>query len=328
MPDQNNSPVTPIPEITPQNTDLDSTIDTSQSVLPPVPALAASVNLEVVQSQVTAMLLAIEPELRRALLNEKPIELKSDRSLVTEFDKMVERVVTAELLNVIPGSVVLGEEADKGSEAENRKVFESEYVWVIDPIDGTTNFAYGLPLCGVSLGLMRREPEGLRAVHGAILLPGSCELITLEGDKVVHHCLRFGEKKEVSSTQGLGPDAHRPIFYSEVIPTLDVLQQGLDMARFRYVGASALNLTFCALGRGSGTATRACFWDFAGGIALAEKAGLTVRDVETGLPKTHYNADDFVLEGQKCWKLKTAILACRDHELESVRAAFGFTFKQ
>ncbi len=87
--------------------------------------------------------------------------IKADGSLVTEADKLIEQLVRERLYTRYPDHHVYGEEAPPAGPAD------SPFKWFIDPIDGTNNFACGLPLWGVSVGLFR---EGVPCV-GAFNMP-------------------------------------------------------------------------------------------------------------------------------------------------------------
>src|SRR5687768_3180517 len=70
-------------------------------------------------------------------------ELKADRSYVTNVDREVERLIRSRLEAEFPGCGYYGEET-------GRERLDEEWIWVVDPIDGTTNFVHGLPIWGVS----------------------------------------------------------------------------------------------------------------------------------------------------------------------------------
>ena len=76
------------------------------------------------------------------------VRKKGDRDLVTDVDLRIQREVTSYLTRAAPHIAVLGEES-----TEQPEVAGAEYLWVLDPIDGTSNFVHGLPLCTVSLAL-------------------------------------------------------------------------------------------------------------------------------------------------------------------------------
>ena len=79
------------------------------------------------------------------------IEYKTNESnLVTEIDKSSEKLITDFIKKEYPSHRILAEE---GSGVKN----DSEYIWVVDPLDGTTNFAHGLPIFSVSIGLQKNN---------------------------------------------------------------------------------------------------------------------------------------------------------------------------
>ena len=123
---------------------------------------------------------------RQALL----IEMKENHTPVTIADKKTEEMIRSELQKTFPGHGIIGEEfGEEGSDAE--------YVWTIDPIDGTRSFIRGIPLFGTLLGLMRRgEP-----VVGVMVLPALDETyIAAKG--LGAYC--DGIQLHVSSTAALG----------------------------------------------------------------------------------------------------------------------------
>src|SRR5579883_1358632 len=85
-------------------------------------------------------------------------ELKADQSLVTNVDRAVEELVRREVAARFPGDTVYGEE-------QGGDPLASERTWVVDPIDGTTNMVFGLPVWGVSIGLAIAGEPALGAFH-------------------------------------------------------------------------------------------------------------------------------------------------------------------
>jgi len=78
-----------------------------------------------------------------------PAERKDDGSLVTATDRAIDRLISERIGHIYPGHAVLSEEQTTRYDAD------AEFTWVIDPIDGTTNFARGLPVWGVSIALLQ-----------------------------------------------------------------------------------------------------------------------------------------------------------------------------
>lgn len=99
---------------------------------------------------------------KMALIERKnmKVELKGDRSLVTNADKAIELFLRRELAAAYPGTTFWGEEF--GHEPEG-----PEGIWLLDPIDGTSNFVYGCPYWGISIALIQKG----KILMGAIPLP-------------------------------------------------------------------------------------------------------------------------------------------------------------
>jgi myo-inositol-1(or 4)-monophosphatase len=87
---------------------------------------------------------------------------KSDRDTYTDVDVRIEREVRSYLADASPEIGFIGEE-----EGGNGQALNGDSVWALDPIDGTSNFVHGVPLCGVSLALLKDD----RAIVAAVVLP-------------------------------------------------------------------------------------------------------------------------------------------------------------
>lgn len=96
-------------------------------------------------------------------------ELKPDGSVVTNGDRAVEEFLRPILTELVPGTSVWGEEFGLDPEGENGW-------WLVDPVDGTTNYAFGAPYWGVSIALMQQN----RLTLGAIYLPDLNEMVVAE----------------------------------------------------------------------------------------------------------------------------------------------------
>jgi myo-inositol-1(or 4)-monophosphatase len=96
----------------------------------------------------------------------KRIEFKGAIDLVTETDREAERLIVDRLRSAFPGHRVVAEEASAGTAPERAR--PAEYVWYVDPLDGTTNFAHSYPQFAVSLALARGEELLLGVVHDPV----------------------------------------------------------------------------------------------------------------------------------------------------------------
>lgn len=97
----------------------------------------------------------------QARLSKSDIELKATRNYVTYIDKEAERLIVSQLTELLPGAAFLTEEATV-------EFFEHEYTWVIDPLDGTTNFVHGDTPYSVSIALMKKKKTLLGVVYDPV----------------------------------------------------------------------------------------------------------------------------------------------------------------
>ncbi|HEY7688639.1 MAG TPA: inositol monophosphatase family protein [Dongiaceae bacterium] len=191
------------------------------------------------------------------------IERKGKQDFVSEADKACEAFIVAALLRAFPEDAVLGEEG--GSQNAG-----SDAVWIIDPIDGTSNFIAGFPLWCVSLGLV----VGRRAVLGIIYNPITDEIYTAldgEGARLNGDRIRVSETPTLDQARmGLGFSYRRPV--AEHIRAVDAcLSAGCEYVRF---GSGALGMAFAADGRLDGYyEAHINAWDVAAGLALVREAG-------------------------------------------------------
>lgn len=211
------------------------------------------------------------------------ISLKGPLDLVTEADRAAELLIASRLRSAFPDHDLLGEE---GSRSENTG---ARYRWVIDPLDGTTNFAHGLPTFAVSIAL---EDAG-QPVAGVIYDPMRNELFrAIKGGGATLN----GEPIHVSGIEQL----QSAILVTGFAHTLEQRRlQGLAwcgllerVRALRQTGSAALNLCYVAAGRLEGYWERGIQpWDVSAGALLVSEAGGQVTDREGG----PFNAHDRVV---------------------------------
>lgn len=202
--------------------------------------------------------------------------------IVTEADREVEDLIRARLRAERPTDGFLGEES--GAESG-----ESGITWVVDPIDGTVNYAYGIPGYNVSIAAVRGvvEPGEWDALGAAVFAPASGELFTAakaEGAWLDGVRLAVNEESPAGAllATGFGYD---PATHDDDLLTV---RRVMTMARdLRRMGAAALDLAYVAAGRLDGYFERGLKpWDMAaGGLLVAEAGGrVSLRDVESSRP--------------------------------------------
>jgi myo-inositol-1(or 4)-monophosphatase len=199
----------------------------------------------------------------------------SPTDLVSEADHAAERLIRERLATARPGDGVLGEEggADEGSTGLR---------WIVDPLDGTINFLFGIPQWAVSIAV--EDADGTLA--GVIYDPMRDELWTAERDgpalldgRPVEGSTRSDLATSLVAT-GFGYDAEVRAYQAEVVGRLLPLVR--DIRRF---GSAALDLAWTAAGRYDAFYERGLnAWDLAAGELLCRRAGLTVRRLEPAPP--------------------------------------------
>lgn len=209
---------------------------------------------------------------RKYFRSEFSIKKKGTIDLVTEADVAVERDIRDRLARYFPSHVVLGEE-----EAQSAPTESSGFRWIVDPIDGTTNFAHGLALFCVSIAL---EIEG-RVDVGVIYDPMADELFTAErGEGARLNGKRIHVTSQASLIDALMVTGF-PYTASEARR-----EQLAAFAEFlagsqavRRLGSAALDLASVAAGRFEGFWEQGLHpWDVAAGALLVEEAGGMLSD--------------------------------------------------
>lgn len=211
--------------------------------------------------------LALDHFQRRAELR---VEKKGLQDLVSRADREVEALIRDRLAQAFPNDALLGEEGGGGT---------AEGTWVVDPIDGTTNFLRGLPHWGVSIGFVLRGRVELGVIHAPAL--GERYVATRGGGATLN-----GERIRVSDTSalpeallGLGSSRRTPLPpYTERLAAL--LQAGVE---YRRLGSATMH--FAAVARGSLDGyfeAHLSAWDACAGLLLVEEAGGRTNDFLAG----------------------------------------------
>jgi myo-inositol-1(or 4)-monophosphatase len=188
--------------------------------------------------------------------------------LVTEFDRRSDRYILGRIRKAYPGHRILSEESGRIGAGD-------EPIWLVDPLDGTTNFAHGLPIFSISIALRR---EG-RTVLGVVYDPTRKECFWGERGKGAY---RGTARLRVSETAELADSLLVTGFSYDAWTNPDNnLNHFGDFSRrcqgVRRLGSAALDLCYLAAGRFDGYwEMRLAPWDVAAGGLIAEEAGARV----------------------------------------------------
>ncbi len=206
------------------------------------------------------------------------IEEKSKNDYVTEVDRAVEKEIIYHLRKAYPDHAFHGEESGF-TEGKN-----PDYEWIIDPIDGTTNFINGIPHYGISIACLYKG----KIEHGVILDPIKREEFTAtrgKGAALNGRRIRVSERKGLSGAliaTGIPFNGKTMDHLSSYLKSMeDILQQ--QSAGIRRMGAASLDLAYVAAGRYDGFwEMKLQPWDIAAGILLVKEAGGFVSDFQGG----------------------------------------------
>jgi myo-inositol-1(or 4)-monophosphatase len=228
--------------------------------------------------------------LLRYFAKEFRIDYKGEVNLVTEADRAAEAMIVGSLHRRFPGHQILAEESGEGTRRE------SPYKWIIDPLDGTTNFAHTYPVFCVSIALEVRD----EVVLGVVYDPIRKELFIAEkgrgailNDKPIH-VSKTEKLNDSLLVTGFAYDVRR-----EMVNNLDHFGNFSLRARgVRRTGSAALDLCYVACGRFDGFwEMRLAPWDTAAGFLIATESGARVTDF-SGRPFNIYRKEIVASNGK------------------------------
>jgi myo-inositol-1(or 4)-monophosphatase len=229
--------------------------------------------------------------LKHYMRADKQVELKGRANLVTVADKESEALIIGRIRERYPHHSVLAEESGASGPSE-----QGEGKWIIDPLDGTTNFAHQYPFFCVSIGF----EEAGQVLCGAVYDPWRDEMFS--GARGIGSFLN-GERLRVSETPLLRSALIMtgfPYGFREKIRTAMAQFEGflIESQAVRRGGSAALDLCYTAMGRVDGFWEMDLYpWDTAAGLVIVEEAGGRVTDF-AGQPFSIYKRELLVSNGR------------------------------
>lgn len=201
---------------------------------------------------------------------------QSSIDLVTEVDRGAEQMIRSLIATHFPEHGFLGEEGTAGA-LTAEEAAEREYVWIVDPVDGTTNFVHGLPFFAVSIALAHKG----EVIVGVVYDPSRDEMFVAEKGKGAY---LHGKRMRVSQDKQLGESLLAcgfPANADAAARNMAGIQLVQPKVRsIRMVGAAALHLAYVAAGRLSGYWEHGLHvWDLAAGALLVSESGGRVADL-------------------------------------------------
>ncbi len=228
------------------------------------------------RAEVAASIARAAGKLQRDRFNDpREIETKSTAiDLVTDVDKASEALIAAAIIEAFPDDGILGEE-------DTDRPSQSGYRWIVDPLDGTTNYAHGFPHYAVSIGI---EHDGEREI-GIVYDPMKDELFSAsagDGAELNDKTIRVSTTTEL--TRSLLATGFAYNVHEAEIDNLDYFVRFIKRARaVRRAGSAALDLAYVACGRFDGFWELGLHtWDVAAGYLIVQEAGGIASDLNGG----------------------------------------------
>jgi myo-inositol-1(or 4)-monophosphatase len=208
-------------------------------------------------------------------LNFIKASIKSDREMVTQADARCQQIIIDRIKETYPDHGFIAEEGSEDNIFKQPPRGAEPLWWVIDPIDGTNNFAHRMLLFSISIAVMYQgEP-----IVGVIFDPPTDSMFTaVKGGEAQLNSRRITASQEkISEFSSIGLGSH----FDDGVPgwACEIMQR----TRFRNLGTAALQLAYVAKGSLIATiASRAKLWDIAAGALIAETAGAAVSNLQGG----------------------------------------------
>jgi len=191
------------------------------------------------------------------------IERKGDRDFATNLDKEAEKIIIKKVKDKFKDHGIIAEES-------GRENIDRDYLWIIDPLDGTHNFMRNIDIFGVSIGVVYKQ----EFVAGVIYMPKDKELYTGEKGSGAY---KNGKKISVSSNSSLKECSisfDSSIRYSPEVMLKTLGKLAKEVFNVRMLGSSARILSYVAEGKlDFAVEFHDRPWDFAGGVSIIEEAG-------------------------------------------------------
>ena len=229
-------------------------------------------------------------------LREKGLEkkMKADNTPVSNGDLEVNKIITEKIMQLTPSIPIVSEET-----AENKSIKNLKDFWLIDPIDGTTNYINDLEEFTINAGLIINK----KPVAGLIYAPAKKRMFYSYGKDLAFELIN-GNPVKLDSSKNFDKNNISFVSYSNKIkPEIEKIHKKLNVKKFTRMKSS---LKFCVIAKGEYDGyvaePRACEWDIAAGHAILKHAGGDITD---------FNGNE-ILYGKKDFKNPSIILKSKN----------------
>jgi len=237
------------------------------------------------------MMLAADDALKAGDVSEKDGDLTN---LVTKYDVEIQRYLIDTVSDILPSAVFVAEEKDN-----DVSVLDSEYCFIIDPIDGTTNFIHGYRHSCISLAMLSRG----EVIFAIVYDPYLGEMFSAElgrGAYLNGKRLHVSERPLKNAIVAFGTATYRKDELGERTFDLsrEIFYRSLDLRR---CGSAALDLSYLAAGRNDAFYELSLYpWDIAAGMLLVREAGGIITTA-SGKPIDLAKRDSVIASNQGCY---------------------------
>ena len=214
--------------------------------------------------------------------SEKDVEVKGKHDFVSYVDKTAEKMLIQELRKLLPEAGFIAEEDQKLEKGER-------FSWIVDPLDGTTNFIHSIPLYSISIALMDRDEVILGVVYE---INQEEAFYAWKGGKAYLNGKVIGVTETNNLDNSLIATGFPYYDYSKLNQYIDLFKDLLKSSRgIRRLGSAAVDLVYVAAGRFDVFYEYGLHaWDVAAGVLIVKQAGGLVTDFN--------NSNDFIFGGQ------------------------------
>ncbi len=205
-------------------------------------------------------------ELARKRFGSAVASRKEDQSIVTDVDHAVQAVLLDAIGREFPGDAVICEE-ELSEPHRHAEINTAQRCWIVDPIDGTRNYARNFPSFSVSVGVMEKG----RPVIGMVYQPMTGQMYSAAAGQGA-----WLDGEDIKIRQTDGRVSHRALI---AMPSVEKalppsVHRWIDRCVFRNLGSTALHLGLLAAGAIDAVYSNRCrLWDIAAGVIIAEQAG-------------------------------------------------------
>ena len=212
--------------------------------------------------------------------NSDPI-LKSDSSVVTKTDKAISRLAREEFSDLLQTSrhiLIDEEDADRARYLDPSLLKKADYVWLLDPLDGTRNYANRMPNFAVSIGVFKE----MKPWMGAVYFPALNELFYADGKHAFFVKDAFTTEESIHPIKPVDLQISSHSLFLTVDKIFNDFEWNFDDCRIMIQACATIDMCWPSIGRGCGSILNCSLWDFAGAWPIAIRAGLDLRSLQTG----------------------------------------------